>query len=318
MNIFNNSLKNFLKTKDNILVNKSISKGNISTKKIFKIRFEKFKKKSVSITKKRYDEFWKKNFNLKKIQATLKKSDLILDCGVGTGNSSFNILKKISLKNKKYIANDINLENLKKLKVNFKNLLPRNNHLICCQFDRIPLKKNSIDLVIAIGSLHHDNNPLNSLKKIFSFIKYNGEIVLWVYKTPSLLRVLTDSYFREKIQKEKKFKNIKNLLSDLTKLGYFLKKNNSNIRIAENLKNLGIKKGKFKIQEFIYNYFLRNTYNKLLGFELSFYENLDWFGPKNNFTFSKEELRRYFKKNKMKITFLRETQSGISIIAKKT
>ena len=44
MDIFSKSLKNFLKTKDNILINKTISSGNKSTKKIFKIRFEKFEK----------------------------------------------------------------------------------------------------------------------------------------------------------------------------------------------------------------------------------------------------------------------------------
>ena len=54
------------------------------------------------------------------MEKSLKKSNLILDCGVGAGNMSFNILKQIRYKNKKYIANDINLENLIKLKNNFK------------------------------------------------------------------------------------------------------------------------------------------------------------------------------------------------------
>ena len=106
-------------------------------------------------------------------------------------------------------------------------------------------------------------------------------------------------------------------MSDFTKLGYLLKKNNTNIYIDNDLKSLEIKKGKYKIQEFIFNYFLRNTYNKLLGFELSYYENLDWYGPKNNFTFTKDELNILLKKNKMSITFFRDTQSGLSLIAKK-
>ena len=45
MSIFNKSIKNFLCTRDNVLVNKVINRENKSTKKIFKIRFEKFKKK---------------------------------------------------------------------------------------------------------------------------------------------------------------------------------------------------------------------------------------------------------------------------------
>ncbi|MDB3991354.1 class I SAM-dependent methyltransferase [bacterium] len=317
MNFFNNSIKNFLLTKDNILVNKIINRENKSTKKIFKIRFEKFKKKSVVLTQKRYDQFWVKNFDKKKIFRSINKSNLILDCGVGAGNMSFNILKKINIKDKEYIANDINLENLRKLKNNYQKFFPKKKQLICCQFDKIPLKKNTVDLVLSVGSLHHDRKPLFSLNKICSFLKKNGEIILWVYKTPPLIRVITDNYFRNKIQQEKKFNKVKDLLIDLTKLGYFLKKNNSDIYINENLKSLEIKKGKFKIQEFIFNYFLRNTYNKHLEFEYSFYENLDWFAPKNNFTFKQIELEKFFKKNKMHITFFRETQSGLSFIAKK-
>jgi len=179
---------------------------------------------------------------------TLEGKNKVHYCGVGAGNMSFNILKKINLKDKEYIANDINLENLRKLKNNYQKFLPRQKQLICCQFDKIPLKKNTVDLVLSIGSLHHDRKPLFSLNKICSFLKKNGEIILWVYKTPPLIRVLTDNYFRNKIQQEKKFNKVKDLLLDLTKLGYFLKKNNSDIYINENLKSLEIKKGKFKMK----------------------------------------------------------------------
>ena len=44
MDIFSKSLKNFLKTKDNILINKTISSGNKSTKKFLKLDLKSLKK----------------------------------------------------------------------------------------------------------------------------------------------------------------------------------------------------------------------------------------------------------------------------------
>ena len=49
----------------------------------------------------------------------------------------------------------------------------------------------------------------NPLKKFVLLLKKNGEIILWVYKKPALIRVLMDNYFREKIQKRKNLKMLK-------------------------------------------------------------------------------------------------------------
>jgi ubiquinone/menaquinone biosynthesis C-methylase UbiE len=315
MNIFNKYLSNLFKKKENIYVLKKPGFYNKSTKKVFKFRFKEFNNYTKIKVKKRYDKFWKDNFDQIKINRAIKRSKIILDCGVGTGNLSFSCFSN-KLENKTYIANDINFENLKKLKNAFNNFLKK-NFLICSEFKKIPLKKNSVDLVFFIGSLHHDNNPFKSLKKIISFIKSNGELILWVYKKPPIIRRLTDNHFRKQMNSKIKFKDKLKIMSEITKLAFLLKKNKTYININQNLHTLGIKKGKFNIQEFIFKFFLRNTFNPDLKYKLSMYENFDWFAPLNNAIFEKKELVKYLNNNGMKLNFVKKTNSGISIIANK-
>ena len=139
---------------------------------------------------------------------------------------------------------------------------------------------------------------------------------MWVYLEQPLLRKLTDDYFRNKINNDKSY-NYKVFLKEITLLAKFIQDNKSKIIIKKNLNSLNVKKGTFKVQEFIFRFFLRNTYNHLLGQKFSYYENLDWFAAKNNFIFSKKKICSELKKNKFNIIYLKKTMSGISLIAKK-
>ncbi len=314
MNIFSNQIKKF-KIKNDFILNSKTNLKNLKTKNTFVERFEFFSDKNLKKLEKRYQEVWKKNFDLKLIKKILKKSKIILDCGCGTGNLSLSLLKKTSLNDKIYLANDINIKNLKKLKKNFHKLKIQKKYIVS-EFSNLPLKKNCVDFVISFGSLHHDRDPLLSLKKISSVVKKKGYLLLWVYLEQPLLRKLTDDYFRNKINNDKSY-NYKVFLKEITLLAKFIQDNKSKIIIKKNLNSLNVKKGTFKVQEFIFRFFLRNTYNHLLGQKFSYYENLDWFAAENNFTFSKKKICSELKKNKFNIIYLKKTMSGISLIAKK-
>lgn len=311
------NIKNFI-NKKKFIVDKKIGIKNLKTKKTFERRFEIFKTNNLKNLNKRYLEFWNKNFDIKHIINLYKNSSSIIDCGCGAGNLSNSVLGLIpNNKIKLFIANDINLENLKKINSNFIKY-KFEKKFFCCEFKKLPISDNQVDLLISVGSLHHDSQPYRSLDKLVKIIKKNGHIVLWVYKKQPPIRELTDNFFRNKINKDKKFlKNI--FLKDITNLAYDLKKNSkSKIIINKNLLTLGIKKGSYDFQSFIFMYLLRNTYNSILGKKFSYYENLDWFEPENNFTFEPNEIIEYFKGKKYKIVYSKLTISGISLVVKKT
>ena len=134
--------------------------------------------------------------------------------------------------------------------------------------------------------MHHDRDPLLSLKKISSVVKKKGYLLLWVYLEQPLLRKLTDDYFRNKINNDKSY-NYKVFLKEITLLAKFIQDNKSKIIIKKNLNSLNVKKGTFKVQEFIFRFFLRNTYNLFQKF--SYYENLDWFLLKITLLFQKKK-----------------------------
>lgn len=85
MNIFNKYLNNLFKK--NIYVLKKPWFHNEATKKVFKYRFKEFNNYTNIKVKKRYNKFWKDNFDQIKINQALKRSKIILDCGVGTAFS---------------------------------------------------------------------------------------------------------------------------------------------------------------------------------------------------------------------------------------
>lgn len=51
-----------------------------------------------------------------------------------------------------------------------------------CDFDNPPFLKESFDIIIANGSIHHTKNTFQSFQSLASLVKKEGKLYVWVYK----------------------------------------------------------------------------------------------------------------------------------------
>jgi len=310
-------IRKFKKFSKILFLQKRVEMGNQDSQIIFEKRWKhiNFLKKKALVL--RYKSFWINNFSkgLKKLKNLFKQAPYIADFGGGTGISLISLLSIENVLKKKFIVNDISLSNIKMYKSNLK-LIKSNLILgLACEFRKIPIKKETLDLIFAIGSIHHDNKPHETLTKILSFLKKGGCLVLWVYRKQNIMRTELDFLFRKLVNSEIK-KESHRILIELTNFAKEISRNNYQFKLKSDYINLGIKKGNYTISSFIFKNLFRATFNKNLGYKSSFYENLDWYAPLNNYCFNDFEIEGLLNK-RFKVIFKNKTNSGISYIIKK-
>ena len=310
-------IKRFKKFSKNLFLHKDVDIGNKNSQIVFEKRWKHVKFKKKNALNSRYKIFWKNNFSksLKKIKNLFKNNDYIADFGGGTGISLISLLSSENILKKNFIVNDISLNNIKIYQENLKLIKSNLTYGLACEFRKIPIKTRSLNLIFAIGSIHHDTKPNKTLIKILSFLEVGGCLVMWVYRKQNIIRTELDLLFRRLINFENKIKSSE-ILHELTKFAKEINNNNCQINLNSSFKNLGIKKGKYKLSNFIYKYLFRSTFNRKIGFKNSFYENLDWYGPLNNYCFSDKEIESLISK-KFKVEFKNISDSGISYIIKR-
>ncbi len=189
---------------------------------------------------------------------------------------------------------------------------------ILCQADlnNLPYKNNSFEVVISNGVLHHTPSTKQSLKSIIKKLKPGGYCLFYVYKKKSPIREFSDDYMRNKISDSLPKQALKEM-ETITKFGKDLSKQKITINISEDLSLLGIKKGKYDLQRFIYNHFFKCFWNDEWGFDYSNLVNFDWYHPKFAWRHSKDEIKKWCKELNLKINFIRESEAGFTCVAKK-
>ena len=142
-------------------------------------------------------------------------------------------------------------------------------------------------MIVSNGVLHHTPNTKNALKNIVKKLKSEGHCLFYVYKKKSPIREFADDYIRQEISDISPQQSLKQMES-ITKFGKDLTKQKITIKISEDLPLLGIKKGKYDLQRFIYNHFFKCFWNDEWGFDYSNIVNFDWYHPKFAWRHSKK------------------------------
>jgi len=312
--------KNYFKIKD-IYYNKN--KKLTNSQKITADAFEYewttqryfFNKLTKASWYKRSIQFWDTNFKNwnRHIFKIIKKNSIILDAGCGAGVNMLPILT--NLKNSYYYYGlDVTNSILNAKKTYKKANIP--SIFIKSSFQNFFFRKNAFDLIFAIGTLHHADNLIKSTLKLIRPLKKGGYFVFWVYKKQPFIRENVDNLIRSKIVSMSPRLTRRHLI-DITAFAKDLYENRSIINIKKGLKILDIKKGSYNFHNFIFKFFFKSVYNKILGFKGSYYENFDWYKPFINNTFNVEEIDNVCKKINVRVINKFISTSGIGIIAQK-
>lgn len=254
--------------------------------------------KRYGLTKNKFDRF-------------IKKQHFILDAGCGTGWTSnwFNEFNAKSI----IFAIDIS-KSVEKAQSNLKKI----NNAIALQadIDCLPFPYNFFDFISCDQVLHHTPNPFFSFKQLIKHLKKNGILFFYVYKKKPLLREVADIIIREKTVKMNP-RNCYNFARTITLLGKSLSELKTRLYIPESIPLLGIKRGEYDIQRFIYWHFLKCFWNKEWGLEKSIITNFDWYHPNFAYRYTPTEIKQWIEKVGLKIQHFDIGESGISVRVKK-
>ena len=249
---------------------------------------------------------WKtlKNFN-----RFLKTRTIILDAGTGLGNSA-----KLFSANPKtqVLAIDASssIEFANKKYGNTPNI-----HFIQADIRQLPFKKQLFDFICSDQVLHHTKDTETSFKYLTKFLQKGGKISIYVYNKKAPMREYADTYIRE-FTTNMTEKECIQFSKDMTHLGKALSDLKKKITIPRDIPVLKIKKGTYDVQRFIYWYFLKCFWAEDGNFERSVGVNYDWYYPKFAYRHTPDEVRKWFKDVKVRITHFNETESGISVTGK--
>lgn len=101
---------------------------------------------------------------------------LLLDAGCGNGQLTMALAD--------CGANTVGID----IQTNIPASLKDNLQFVQGSFDDPPFKKDSFDIIIANGSIHHTKDTLHSFRSLASLVKEGGKLYVWVYRKPGSLK----------------------------------------------------------------------------------------------------------------------------------
>ncbi len=155
------------------------------------------------------------------------------------------------------------------------------------------------DTILSQGVSHHTDSTSKSIFKLSQHLKKDGFFLFYVYKKKAIMREFSDDYIRNYL-KNYSSKQAWELLKPLTKFGKQLGNLNINLNIKDDIKVLGIPKGKINLQRLIYYYFFKCYYKESLTLEQMNLINFDWFAPKNCHRHTQSEIKLIHKNPSLK------------------
>lgn len=236
---------------------------------------------------------WKNREELKQFLLTKKT---ILDAGCGNGRVTALLRECAPEQNTvtglDLVAHEVASENLKKYKklnILQADLLSDNSSL------------GKFDFIYCQEVLHHTNNPELGFKNLVeNNLNAKGVIAIYVYRKKAPLREYTDDYVRHKI-KGLSYEEAIKACDQITELGKVLSECGYKIKIPA-VDVLKIEAGEYHLQRFIYHFFMKCFWSDNLSFKANSAINYDWYHPQNCERYEVEEIREWFKKNKLSVT----------------
>lgn len=251
---------------------------------------------------------WK---NLNELKKFLSDKKAILDAGCGNGRVTA-LLRENSPETSLVAGIDLvaaeiaakNLEGYKNVKIQQGDLLGDNS------------KVGKFDFVYCQEVLHHTSDPkLGFLNLVKNNLADEGVIAIYVYKKKAPLREHTDDFVRNAIS-TMSYEEAMKVCDQITELGKALSAVNVKVNIPA-VEVLGIEKGEYDIQRFIYHFFVKCFWNNELNFHDNSVINYDWYHPQSCTRHTIEEIREWFDEGGLSITHECVDYYGITVQGKK-
>ncbi len=160
----------------------------------------------------------------------------------------------------------------------------------------LPFREEYFDIIFSNGVLHHTASAPEAFDSLCRHLKPGGLIGIYIYNVKPMLREMADTEIR-KTTTQWTFDEVREFSKSMTSLGKSFAAYDEPLIIEDDIPLLGIKKGRYKLQKFVYDHFVKCFYNREFGDEYSDLVNVDWYHPQNASHHTREEIERWFDKN---------------------
>lgn len=240
----------------------------------------------------------------------LQESDLsmfndkiVLEVGIGSGSSA----RLWAPQAKEFHGIDIS-----KAIHKVKNVLKSSNPILAqADLNHLPYPDSSFDILVSNGVLHHTPNTKMALANSLRKLKKGGRYIFYIYKKKSPLREFSDDYVRSQVS-NLNYEDAWQRMKPLTDFGKALHEQNIQINIPIDVEILGIKKGNYDLQRFIYDNIFKCFWNDSWGYDYSNLVNVDWYHPKYCWRHTEEEICSWCSEMNLTIDYVKEIQSGFA------
>lgn len=162
----------------------------------------------------------------------------------------------------------------------------------------LPFREQFFNIIFSGGVLHHTGDAEGAFAALCRHLKPGGIIGIYIYCVKPFLRELADKEIRA-ITTEISFEECLEFSGKITRLGKALRKFKDPLLVEDDIPLLGIKKGEYGLQKFIYDHFLKCFFSEELGYDISVLTNVDWYHPKHASHHTREEVAGWFEENRI-------------------
>jgi len=163
---------------------------------------------------------------------------------------------------------------------------------------KLPFREQFFNIIFSGGVLHHTGDAEGAFAALCRHLKPGGIIGIYIYCMKPFLRELADKEIRA-ITTEMSFEECLEFSEKITQLGKALRKFKDPLLVEDDIPLLGIKKGEYGLQKFIYDHFLKCFFSDELGYDISVLTNVDWYHPKHASHHTREEVAGWFEENRI-------------------
>ncbi|HOO46682.1 MAG TPA: methyltransferase domain-containing protein [Deltaproteobacteria bacterium] len=228
-----------------------------------------------------------------------------LDAGCGLGRE----VDRFCRANNKALAIGLELSDCARIAYQKVKDFP-NAHIIQADIMNLPLAGETFDLILSEGVLHHTPDTRAALFNLCDCLVKGGEIAIYIYIIKPLLRELADEYIRSETTQLTQDRCWE-VCRHFTRLGQTLQGIDTTFTVDKDIPIIGIEKGTYTIQEFIYRYFMKCFWNKTFTFDENNLVNFDWYHPRYAFRHTPEQLTSWAGSLGLTQKWFRTTQSGM-------
>lgn len=214
------------------------------------------------------------------------KTCLNAGCGVAWGEYLFNYNPRTARH-----CIDISLS----VETAYRNTRDINNVIVSqASVFELPYPNGIFDIIYSIGVIHHTPDPQKALNSLVRKLAKGGILGIYIYSNKPFLREIADTAIR-KITSLMEYDECMKFSKSITKLGRSLSKVTQPLIIEEDIKILNVKKGRYVLHRFIYDYFLKCWYNPKADMPYADSVNQDWYHPHYASHHVKNEVVGWFK-----------------------